>query len=131
MATPAVSVRGLWHVALNVRDVDRAVAFYRDVFGMREVWRPDPDNAYLSSGQDNLALHRAEAVATDGALDHIGFIVASADQVFAGAARARERGVEIVKEPREHRDGSVSFYCRDSEGNVVQVLWLPAAMLRP
>jgi catechol 2,3-dioxygenase-like lactoylglutathione lyase family enzyme len=41
------------------------------------------------------------------------------------ALRVRERGVPIVHEPRGHRDGSVSFYCRDPDGNLVQVLWLP------
>jgi hypothetical protein len=39
---------------------------------MRVVWEPDPDNVYLSSGTDNLALHRAPAGTTSGALDHLG-----------------------------------------------------------
>ena len=28
--------------------------------GMQVEWRPDPDNVYLTSGNDNLALHRVE-----------------------------------------------------------------------
>ena len=44
------------HLALRVSDVARAAEFYSRVFGMRLVWQPDPDNAYLSSGCDNLAL---------------------------------------------------------------------------
>ena len=61
---------GLRHVALNVRDVRRSVDFYRNVLGMQVEWEPDPDNIYLSSGIDNLALHRAKGeVAKNGALE--------------------------------------------------------------
>jgi catechol 2,3-dioxygenase-like lactoylglutathione lyase family enzyme len=125
MADTSVRVRGLCHLALRVRDVRAAAAFYRDHFGLREVWTPDPRNVYLSSGGDNLALHEVPDVAPGGALDHLGFMVDSADEVRAAAERLRARGVPIVHEPRTHRDGSVSFYCRDPDGNLVQVLWLP------
>jgi len=121
----AVRVRGLRHVALRVRDLPAAAAFYRDTFGMRVVWEPDPDNVYLSSGTDNLALHAASDVAEGGALDHLGFLVDTPEDVHAAAAALRARGVPIVHEPRRHRDGSVSCYCRDPDGNLVQILWLP------
>ncbi len=45
--------RGMRHLALKVSDVDRAKDFYVRVFGMKLVWQPDADNAYLSSGCDN------------------------------------------------------------------------------
>ena len=48
---------GMRHIALNVKDVERSKAFYQDILGMEVVWQPDPQNAYLSSGSDNLALH--------------------------------------------------------------------------
>jgi catechol 2,3-dioxygenase-like lactoylglutathione lyase family enzyme len=118
-------VRGLRHLALRVRDVRAARRFYCDAFGMRVVWEPDPDNVYLSSGSDNLALHRADAVRAGGSLDHLGFLVDSADDVFAAAETLRARGVPLTQEPRTHRDGSVSCYCRDPDGNGVQILWIP------
>ena len=131
MTTPAVAVRGLWHVALRVRDIAQATAFYRDMFGMKVVWAPDADNVYLSSGRDNLALHQVATVAPNGALDHIGFVVDSAAHVFAAAERVRALGVPIVHDAKTHRDGSASFYCRDPDNNVVQVLWIPPSMLQP
>src|SRR5204863_9274487 len=67
---------GLRHLALHARDLDAMKRFYIDVLGFTVEWEPDPDNIYLSSGIDNLALHRAKGnVATDGALDHLGVIV--------------------------------------------------------
>ena len=127
MDEPAVRVRGLAHLALKVRDVWAARAFYAESFGMRVVWEPDPQNVYLSSGRDNLALHEAADVGAGGALDHLGFLVDSPDAVFAAAEALRARGVPILREPRRHRDGTVSCYCQDPDGNVVQVLWIPEA----
>ena len=41
MADAPVRVLGLWHLALRVRDVSAAAAFYGENFGLHEVWRPD------------------------------------------------------------------------------------------
>ena len=120
--------RGMRHLALKVSDVDRAKAFYLRVFGMKLVWQPDPDNAYLSSGCDNLALHRGDPEKTAAdvqRLDHLGFIVPTIADVEAGYAWAQSSGVEIVHELKHHRDGSVSFYIRDPDGNVIQALYEP------
>lgn len=119
---------GLRHLALRVRDAARSRAFYQQHFGMRVVWQPDPETAYLSSGGDNLALHQHSDAAPGGALDHLGFLVARPEAVAEQAERMRRDGVPIVAEPARHRDGSVSFYCADPDGNVVQVLWIPEEM---
>ena len=115
---------GLRHLALNVRDPQASKRFYADCFGMQVVWEPDPDNVYLSSGWDNLALHRSDAPPA-GALDHLGFIVDARAEVDRLASAFRARGVTIAAEPRDHRDGSRSFYCLDPDGLRVQVLFEP------
>jgi pimeloyl-ACP methyl ester carboxylesterase/catechol 2,3-dioxygenase-like lactoylglutathione lyase family enzyme len=127
-----VATRGLAHLALNVVKLEDTVAFYRDVFGMRVVWQPDADNVYLSSGRDNLALHRArEARAKSGsALDHLGFFVENRARVHAVAHALERRGIAIVRPPRDHRDGSTSLYLEDPDGNLVQVLYEPHAVDR-
>jgi catechol 2,3-dioxygenase-like lactoylglutathione lyase family enzyme len=119
--------RGLRHVALRVKDVGLAVAFYQRVFGMVLVWQPDADNAYLSSGCDNLALHRGE-LAGDPAtqpLDHIGFIVPTIEEVERAYEWASQNAIPIANPLRHHRDGSVSFYILDPDGNRIQVLYEP------
>ena len=122
-----ISNRGLRHLALRVADVDRSKEFYSRVFGMRVAWQPDPDNAYLTSGCDNLAVHRGDAGdPARQSLDHLGFVVPTIAEVEAGYAWAQQSGVAIVHPLRQHRDGSVSFYIRDPDGNVVQVLYEPA-----
>jgi len=121
----AIPTSGLRHLALRVRDVATATRFYVETFGMRVVWAPDAESVYLSSGSDNLALHADSEASPGGALDHLGFLVASPADVYAAAEALRARRVPLAREPALHRDGSVSCYCRDPDGNLVQVLYLP------
>ncbi|MEK7210930.1 MAG: VOC family protein, partial [Candidatus Binatota bacterium] len=51
-------LKGMRHIALKVGDIRRSRAFYQEILGMEVVWQPDPQNVYLSSGCDNLALHK-------------------------------------------------------------------------
>jgi len=119
---------GLRHLALNVRDVERMRAFYVEVMGFGVEWAPDPDNVYLTSGRDNLALHRVEAMGASatGALDHLGVIVGEAGQVDAWAAFLESNGIALDMQPKTHRDGARSCYFRDPEGNRIQVIHHPA-----
>lgn len=118
---------GLRHVALFVKDLEACVDFYARLLGMAVEWQPDPDNYYLSSGVDNLALHRLDAdkPVSGQRLDHIGFIIEEMDEVDAWHAFLKAEGVRIKAEPRTHRDGARSFYCLDPDGTVVQMICHP------
>lgn len=119
-------IAGLRHVALYVNDLEACERFYVELLGMRVEWRPDGDNVYLSSGCDNLALHRApRPIAADAQqrLDHIGFILRSQEEVDRWYAFLSARGVPMKTAPRDHRDGARSFYCQDPDGNTVQMIY--------
>lgn len=120
-----MTLLGLRHLALRVQDAQRSKRFYCENFGMTVVWEPDPENVYLSSGVDNLALHTGGAPAAGGALDHLGFIVAEREDVDRLAAELEGRGVTLAARPRDHRDGSRSCYCLDPDGLRIQVLYEP------
>jgi catechol 2,3-dioxygenase-like lactoylglutathione lyase family enzyme len=133
------SHKGLRHVALNVRRLDEMKHFYVDLLGFAIEWEPDADNIYLSSGIDNLALHRSSSDAETGkrdtegsghpgvreALDHLGLIVRAADDVDRWAEFLEGQGVVIDARPRTHRDGARSCYFRDPDGNRIQVIYHP------
>jgi catechol 2,3-dioxygenase-like lactoylglutathione lyase family enzyme len=125
---PRPSHLGLRHLALNVRDLAAMKAFYVSLLGFEVEWEPDPDNVYLTSGSDNLALHRAEGESgpgTGGALDHLGLIVASAELVDAWAAYLEAHHVALDMQPKTHRDGARSCYFRDPDSNRVQIIHHP------
>lgn len=121
---------GLRHVALNVRDVAKSVDFYQNILGMKLEWQPDVDNAYLTSGGDNLALHRMETEWTSAQesaqrLDHFGFVVRHPENVDEWAAQIRSHGIVLEREPKTHRDGARSFYFRDPDQNLIQIIYHP------
>ncbi|MGK0498417.1 MAG: catechol 2,3-dioxygenase-like lactoylglutathione lyase family enzyme [Oceanicoccus sp.] len=119
---------GMRHVALFVESFEETVIFYTKLMGMEIEWEPDADNIYLSSGNDNVALHRytgGERPAAVQRLDHIGFIIDAIDQVDVWYQFLKENGVRIKNTPKTHRDGARSFYCLDPDGNVVQLIFHP------
>ncbi len=124
---------GLRHLALNVYDMDAMRRFYTELLGFAVEWEPDADNVYLSSGIDNLALHRAgprpphppEVVSTDSPLDHLGLIVREAGGVDEWAAFLESQGVTLAARPRTHRDGARSCYFADPDGNRIQIIHHP------
>lgn len=119
---------GMRHVALFIERFEETLYFYTELLGMAIEWRPDADNVFLCSGCDNLALHRFKGGARDPAqqrLDHIGFVIDSIELVNEWHRFLQANGVEIQAQPRTHRDGAHSFYCRDPDGNSVQIIYHP------
>ena len=116
---------GLRHLALNVRDLPAMKRFYVELLGFSLEWEPDPDNIYLSSGIDNLALHKATKAFEGGALDHLGLIVRTPEEVDRWATFLEGSGVTISAKPKTHRDGARSCYFKDPDGNSVQIIHHP------
>jgi len=119
---------GLRHVALNVRDIRRSLAFYSNVLGLKLEWMPDEQNAYLTSGKDNLALHELPVGSEPGPIQtvhHIGFVVRRPEDVDEWAQRLRAHGITLAAQPKTHRDGARSFYFHDPDGLLIQLIYHP------
>lgn len=122
-------IQGLRHVALNVRNLEACVEFYTRVVGMKLEWQPDGNNAYLTSGIDNLALHQTTNVLEKKGqrLDHIGFILGTPQAVDAWYQFVcQQETKKTPAPPKIHRDGAKSFYCQDPDGNKVQFIYHPS-----
>ena len=119
---------GMRHIALFVSDIAACEHFYVDLLGMTVEWRPDARNVYLTSGNDNLALHYTSHDANASShqkLAHIGFIINTPKQVDDWFIFLKQHQVVIHTPPKTHRDGARSFYCYDPAKILVQLIYHP------
>jgi len=116
---------GLRHLALYVDDFEATKRFYIDLLGFQVEWEPDTENVYLTSGSDNLALHKSitKHKTKDTVLDHLGLTVRSIEEVDAWADYLKGRNVMLSGPPKNHRDGARSFYFYDPDGNKIQIIY--------
>jgi len=120
---------GIRHVALFVCDLESAIDFYTNVMGMSIEWQPDSDNVYLTNQGDVYALHRVDySPQALQRLDHIGFALDSSQAVDDWYQYFIEHKVKITEPPKTHRDGSRGFYCLDSVGNLLELIYHPPIM---
>jgi catechol 2,3-dioxygenase len=113
----------LGHVHLRVRDLERALSFYREVFGL-DVTERHRRFAFLSWGEHHhdVALQAVGAKA-DGpgrgvGLYHAAIEADSLDRLKAVYDRLRERGVEVS--PVDHGI-SKALYFPDPDGNGLEL----------
>lgn len=117
---------GIRHVALFVKELETCTDFYVNVMGMQIEWQPDVDNVYLTNHGDVFALHRVDYTPiAQQRLDHIGFVLQSAEAVDAWYAHFVNHGVKITEAPKTHRDGSRGFYCLDAVGHLLELIYHP------
>ncbi len=116
-----VDVKRLGHIAIRVKDMDRAKSFYVGL-GMYIVWE-DKDWCYLEAGpgKDGLALLGPGYTAAG---PHFAFHFDKREEVNAFYEKLKSDGIE-VREVHDHRDGTASFYLRDPEGNWLEMLYQP------
>jgi catechol 2,3-dioxygenase-like lactoylglutathione lyase family enzyme len=147
--------RAVGPVGIPVGDLDRAVAFYRDVLGFREVVRGDvAGEAYerlygvfgarlatarLALGEEEIVLNAwlapagrptpADSRSNDRWFQHVAIVVGDMDRAYA---RLRANGVAHASPgPQRLPDwnpaagGIEAFYFRDPDGNHLEILRFP------
>jgi catechol 2,3-dioxygenase-like lactoylglutathione lyase family enzyme len=121
---PAVTVIDLDHIVLNVSDVERSLAFYRDDLGLEPLrvdeWRrgevPFPSlRVTATTIIDLMSMPR-----TGENADHFCLVIAPTD---LDALRAAGR-LDVVSGPARRfgaRGDGTSLYVRDPDGNTVEL----------
>ena len=123
-----IQVEHIGHVVLNVRDLERAVAFYGGVLGLREVGRLRGNMAFFSATGKNHHDLGVQAVGSDAPLPqsnavglaHVALKIGdSLDRLRAARADLERAGVAI-EDIQDHRV-SQSIYFKDPDGNLLEL----------
>ena len=118
-----IRTHGLTHIALAVRDLDRAARFYRQVFGAVEVYRHDDFVQVQTPGtRDVIVLEQSKRpeAGKSGGIAHFGFRLLRPTDIDR-AARAIERAGGIVKRQGEFGPGEPYVFAADPDGYEIEV----------
>lgn len=117
------------HIHLKVADIDRAIAFYRDVLGMELTATYGQDAAFLSAGgyHHHLAVNvwgsRGGSPPPHGStgLFHFAIRYPTKQDLTEAVRRVMRAGVPLIG-ATDHRV-SLAVYLRDPDGNGVELMW--------
>jgi len=117
------SLSRIGQIFVNVHDLDRAIAFYRDVLGMKFLFQAPPAMAFFDCGGIRLMLGVADRPELDHPASIIYYKVDDIERVYE---IFKARGVEFVVKP--HLVAPMPTYdlwladFRDSEGNLLALM---------
>ena len=115
---------GLYHVQIDVSDLERSLAFYTDLLGMEEAFRAGGNLVFLKTpgSNDLLTLHPVDGAVDPaaGGLQHIGFSISPEDHE-AAVAEAKAFGAEVVDISEPGRDRRPYVYIKDPDGYVIEL----------
>ncbi len=133
------------HIGIVVADLDRTVAFYTDVVGLRLTERFEYPQDVVGHGVTVAAgafvrcdsthhcisiftlrsdLEPAEpAAGLAPGLHHIAFELPTPEDLLAKLRAVRARGIEIVNARRGGPGNQPRFYIHDPDGNLVEFYW--------
>ena len=123
MANTDLSAATIGQASINVHDVQKAVAFYRDTLGLRFLFQAGPKMAFFDCGGVRLMLAVAEKPEFDHPSSVFYFKVAD---IHAAAATLESRGVRFEGPPHliaamPDHDLWMAFF-RDVDGNLLALM---------
>ena len=122
-----IATRGLTHIHLMVRDLDRSLAFYKRVFGLDERFREGRHMVFLNTpgSQDLITLNEdpreANVAGANGGVNHFGFRLNEGSDLESAIRDVEEAGGTVVTRG-EHAPGVPFLYIRDPDGYLIELL---------
>ncbi len=118
-----IETHGLTHISLAVRDPQKALEFYTQVFGVKEYFRNEHQIQVQGPGPfDVLAFERREAIAGNvGGITHFGFRLKRAEDIWHAVAEVQHAGGKVLRQG-EFSPGFPFAYVQDPDGYEIE-LW--------
>jgi catechol 2,3-dioxygenase len=122
-----MQIQSLGHVVLKVRNLDRSIAFYRDILGMKEVMRYRGAMVFFSLGSNHHDLgllqlddHARLPAPYSIGLYHIAFKVGNTlDELRECKVHLEKHGVRLTG--MSDHGVSQSLYLADPDGNEIEL----------
>lgn len=113
-------IRGIYEVAIRVKDMATSEAFYCEALGLEEGLRDERRNWLFlrAGGQDGMIVLQEDK--TEFPIQHLAFMVDEAD-IEGAAARLKERGIEVRGPVFHEWMPATSVYFQDPDGHSLEL----------
>ena len=115
-----IRVKDYHHMAIEVKDLEKCKWFYAEVLGLMNIERPDFDfpGLWFQVGENtqlHLMMHGEKIPIT---MRHFAIEVEDFDETLKTLAA---NGVKVVSGPGKRVDGSDYLFCKDPDGNLIEI----------
>jgi catechol 2,3-dioxygenase-like lactoylglutathione lyase family enzyme len=117
-----IKTHGLTHISLAVKDPDRSLKFYAQVFGVKEYYRDDDSIQVQGPGpHDVIAFARKRSKAGRvGGIDHFGFRLTNPKDIEKAVKEVERAGGKILRRG-EFAPGFPFVYVADPDGYEIEI----------
>jgi catechol 2,3-dioxygenase-like lactoylglutathione lyase family enzyme len=117
-----IKTHGLTHINLAVKDPDRSLKFYEQVFGVKEYFRDETSIQVQGPGPyDIIAFERKRSTAGRvGGIDHFGFRLISPKDIEKAIREVERAGGKILRRG-EFAPGLPFVYVTDPDGYEIEI----------
>jgi catechol 2,3-dioxygenase-like lactoylglutathione lyase family enzyme len=117
-----IKTHGLTHISLAVKDPDRSLRFYTQVFGVKEYYRDDNNIQVQGPGpHDVIAFERKRLTAGSvGGIDHFGFRLTTPKDIEKAVKEVKRAGGKILRRG-EFAPGFPFVYVADPDGYEIEI----------
>ena len=117
-----IKTHGLTHISLSVRDPERSLAFYRDLFGVREYHRDENSIQVLGPGpHDVIVFERRASHGKRGGIDPFGFRLTDPADIGDALRQAQAAGAKVLRQG-EFGPGLPFAYIEDPDGYKIELI---------
>ncbi len=116
-----IKVKDYHHIALVIRDLEKCIWFYGQVLGLKAIERPAFDFAgqWYQVGKDTQLHLMGFDETIPNTMRHIAIEV---EDFNATIETLKTEGIEIIDGPGKRVDGSDYLFCRDPDGNLIEIV---------
>jgi catechol 2,3-dioxygenase-like lactoylglutathione lyase family enzyme len=117
-----LNTHGLTHISLNVRDLDRTLRFYTQVFGVREYFRNATSVQVQGPGpHDIIAFEQSpDNAGVLGGITHFGFRLLVPTDIDQAIAEVQHAGGTVLRRG-EFAPGYPFVYVADPDGYEIEI----------
>ena len=121
--TPELKLSEIRQIAITVSDVSTALPFYRDVLGLKFLFSPGPNLAFLDAGGVRIMLSTPQGAGTPG---HNSILYFKVSDIAATHVAIVARGAKNERDPQlaaKMPDHELWIgFVRDQDGNIVGLM---------